>query len=287
MLFRPDRPQLRQAVEADRQALRGLLQSSRRVHLHTDWRAADDYLGRPPYLVAESGRTLVACLACPPDPAPAAWLRLAALGNGRPGGDIAALLDASLTALAELGAEELAVLGPESWLLDPLRARGFRSLTDVITYLKEDDNIAEPGNRDVLVRRARLEDLPALAALDANAFEPRWRHSADMLRSAYAVVASFEVAWLDGGPVGYQLSSVFGRYGHLARLTVQPAYQGQGIGTRLLADALTNLNRLGVTAVTLNTQADNLASRRLYERFGFRPTGDRVTVWQTAVGGGQ
>lgn len=283
MLFRPDRPQLRPAAESDRQALRGLLQSSRRVHLHTDWRTADDYLGHSPYLIAESGHTLVACLACPPDPAPAAWLRLAALGNGRPGRDIAALLDAGLAALAELGAEELAVLGPESWLLDPLRARSFRPLTDVITYLKEDDNIAEPGNRDVLVRRARLEDVPALAALDANAFEPRWRHSADMLRSAYAAVASFDVAWLDDHPVGYQLSSVFGRYGHLARLTVHPAYQGRGIGARLLAGALANLSRFGVKAVTLNTQADNLASRRLYERFGFHPTGDRVTVWQTRV----
>jgi ribosomal-protein-alanine N-acetyltransferase len=283
MFFRSEPSQIRPAAEADRQALRRLLQSQVRIHVHTDWRTPDDYLGESPYLVAESGGRLVACLACPPDPPPAAWLRLAAVADGRPARDFAALLDAGLSALGELGAQELAVLEPERWLRGPLQDAGFRPLVDVITYAREDNDIPDRGAPDVQIRPAQLEDLPALVALDAAAFEPRWRHSVAMLRAAHRAVVSFDVAWLDGMPVGYQFSSTYGRFGHLARLAIHPDYQGRRIGTRLLISALTSLKQHQVVAVTLNTQTDNEASRRLYERFGFHRTGERAAVWQSSL----
>lgn len=283
MFFRPEPAQVRPAVEADRQAARRLLQSMLRIHMHTDWRTADDYLGNSPYLVAESEGRPVACLACPPDPPPAAWVRLAALADGRPIRDFTALLEAGLAALAGLGVQELAVLAPGRWLRGPLQDAGFRPLVDVITLVKEDSSIPGQGAEDVSVRPAQPEDLPTLIALDAAAFEPRWRYSAAMLQAAYREVVSFDIAWLDGKPVGYQFSSTYGRYGHIARLAIHPDYQGRRIGARLLAGALADLRQRKVAAVTLNTQMDNEASRRLYQRFGFRPTGERAPVWQLTI----
>ncbi len=285
MIFRPEQAQVRPAVEADRLALRYLLRGPLRIHLHTDWRTADDYLGDAPYLVAEHDHRLVACLACPPDPPPAAWVRLAALADSRPMRDFRALLEAGLAALGELGAQELNILGPDRWLLALLRDMGFQPLVDVITYIRENGPIPDQGARDVDIRPAQPEDLAALIPLDAAAFEPRWRHSAAMLRAAYRQVVSFDIAWLEGRPVGYQFSSTYGRYGHIGRLATHPEVQGRGIGTRLLVGALAALEQRGVVAVTLNTQADNWASRRLYERLGFRLTGEKATVWHKRLEG--
>ncbi|MBC7263883.1 MAG: HAD-IA family hydrolase, partial [Chloroflexi bacterium] len=48
---------------------------------------------------------------------------------------------------------------------------------------------------------------------------------------------------------------------------------GQGIGTRMLAEAIRFFERQGVEHIILDTQADNERSQRLYRWFGFTPTG--------------
>jgi ribosomal protein S18 acetylase RimI-like enzyme len=57
-------------------------------------------------------------------------------------------------------------------------------------------------------------------------------------------------------------------------LAVDPAWQGRGIGRRLLATALERLRALGAPRVRLEVRPDNLVARRLYESVGFRRVGD-------------
>jgi len=57
-------------------------------------------------------------------------------------------------------------------------------------------------------------------------------------------------------------------------LAVDPAWQGQGIGRRLLAIALERLRGLGLPCVRLEVRPDNPVARRLYESVGFRRVGD-------------
>jgi ribosomal-protein-alanine N-acetyltransferase len=70
---------------------------------------------------------------------------------------------------------------------------------------------------------------------------------------------------------------------HIGRLAVLPRCQEQGIGARLLRDTLTQLWSQGVFRITLNTQESNLSSQRLYLRFGFRPFGERIAVWERVL----
>jgi ribosomal protein S18 acetylase RimI-like enzyme len=69
----------------------------------------------------------------------------------------------------------------------------------------------------------------------------------------------------------------------LARITVHPAVQGQGIGSRLLAEALADYANLGLQQVSLNTQTDNLTSHQLYRAFGFERYGLPIPVWERPV----
>ena len=85
--------------------------------------------------------------------------------------------------------------------------------------------------------------------------------------------------------VGYQISTANARGGHLARLAIDPNYQGRGIGRVLLSDLLEQFSRWGSLNVTVNTQVDNVASLALYENAGFRRTGEIYPVYQSILNG--
>jgi ribosomal protein S18 acetylase RimI-like enzyme len=84
---------------------------------------------------------------------------------------------------------------------------------------------------------------------------------------------------MGGTIVGFQLSTASGSTAHLVRLTVSTEWHGQGIGSALLAHAITSYRANGLSQVTLNTQLDNIASQFLYRKFGFNATGQRLPVW--------
>ncbi len=224
---------------------------------------------------------ITACLAAAPDPAPAAWVRVAAL---RDGGDIttvlSAMLDPILPWLCREGVTELGWLAIESWPNPWLPDLGFRLANEIEIYVKEDT--AVPPIRTIPhlhIRPVTESDLGPLAALEAKAFVPLWRHSARALQLARSQAASFDVVEVAGELVGFQLSTRSRHGVHLARMTIDPAWQGQGIGSVLLTHALRGYYRRGLYRVTLNTQIDNIPSQRLYRKFGFSASGERIPMW--------
>ncbi len=176
------------------------------------------------------------------------------------------------------GVTALVQIGYAPWLTEVLRERGFASRDWVVTYEWHYQPVAVRGNLSVSVRSAHLRDLPALLSLDKSIFGPIWHKPARSFQEALARAFLFTVAEKDDQIVGYQWCDKHKRHGHITRLGVQPGWEGKGVGTRLLTEALAALVSAGVTWVTLNTQESNLRSRMLYEHHGFRPTDDRVAV---------
>ncbi|HEC34835.1 MAG TPA: GNAT family N-acetyltransferase, partial [Chloroflexi bacterium] len=112
---------------------------------------------------------------------------------------------------------------------------------------------------------------------------PPWWLSSTTLKRLQRESACFLVAERAGRCVGYVEARVVETGAHIGRLVVAPRAQGQGSGGLLLAGALSRLWKLGIEWVTLNTQEDNHASRRLYTRFGFRPIGLRAVAWERSI----
>ena len=81
----------------------------------------------------------------------------------------------------------------------------------------------------------------------------------------------------------YQISTQHRQGGHLARIAVLPSEQGRGLGEGLAREALHFFQARGVRLVTVNTQADNHRSLRLYRRLGFDLFGYDVPVWTLAL----
>jgi ribosomal-protein-alanine N-acetyltransferase len=62
---------------------------------------------------------------------------------------------------------------------------------------------------------------------------------------------------------------------HVTTFAVLPAYRRRGLGGRLLSALIELAADLGASVVTLEVRLSNVAARRLYQRFGFRPVGVR------------
>jgi ribosomal protein S18 acetylase RimI-like enzyme len=181
--------------------------------------------------------------------------------------------------LREQGVESLAQVGYAPWVEDILRSSGFVSREKVVTFEWNAQSVAVQGNRDVQVTPARVEDLPNLLQMDRSLFGPVWHKGPLEFSTSLARSHLFTIARLGDRIVGYQWCDRFGDRAHLTRLAVEEPVQHQGIGTRLLTEALAQLAADGVRLVTLNTQTSNSSAQRLYQLHGFRALEEEVDLW--------
>ena len=275
-----------------------LLETAVYTHLHVDWHLPGDWLGSPGFVVApkvenransnsltaklfQSDSKIAACLAATADPLPAAWVRVAALERVDEAEQILAQMLAQVVPpLYKQGATQLAWLTIEDWPQSWLPGFGFYQGSYIETYVKEDRQLPEcPNIPGLTIRQAYATDLEHLARLEALAFGPIWRQSAQALAVARPQSLSFDVALLGEETVGYQLSAKAESGAHLVRLTVHPEKQGVGIGSALLGHAFAGYHRHGLYTVSLNTQVENIASQKLYLKFGFRASQQRLPIW--------
>ena len=180
------------------------------------------------------------------------------------------LFEGTVPFLQQRGTSAVACVTVLEWVEVALRRYlRFETVGTLASYLKSDWLIPEYGNSCVDVSAATPEDAKGLLSVDQAAFPPLWHLDeyaifSPLRRNGYLLKAEWR-----GVIVGYA-SGVWNReHGHLNRLAVHPQAQGYGIGKRLLAESLLRFHQAGVYQVTLNTQSDNPASRRLYEEFGF------------------
>jgi len=75
---------------------------------------------------------------------------------------------------------------------------------------------------------------------------------------------------IDGSVVvGVALCGHDGRRGHIYHLVVDPAYQGRGLGKRLLDDCLDRLRETGVKRAIILVASDNRRGTRFWKRVGW------------------
>jgi ribosomal protein S18 acetylase RimI-like enzyme len=134
------------------------------------------------------------------------------------------------------------------------------------------------------LRRFRPEDDAALISWVRSAEELRMFAGAgltwpldtaqlDLIRSDPEMVAY--TAELDGVPVGhFQIRRHPPGSARLARVIVDPARRGEGLGRALLEAAIQEAQRRGFVHMDLHVYADNAAARALYTALGFDDHGE-------------
>lgn len=166
--------------------------------------------------------------------------------------------------------------------LDFWRAADFAPVERIVEYEKlgTDARVAPPA---VPLRRYDGDDLPRLLELERRTFPWLWWNSTPEM-ALYAEAPQSEL-WVATAPDdverldGYVGITIRGAQGHLDRLAVDPDRRRRGIGAALVALALDRYGRAGVKRISLTTQVDNARAQPLYERFGFRPTRNQLTIY--------
>lgn len=275
---------VRPAQQADRPAISRFTENQHRVHFNLDWWSFDQWLhaDRPSDAIwlAFDREELIGLLAAPFEHSPVVWLRSLAIANGYPAAPIfTALFTHARPTMLALGGERAALLAHPEWLGDLTQRLEFSRCNEIVTLRKSDRTVSDLRRPPTAnIRRARLEDIPAIADNDRASFDVIWWHSAATLAHILQTVAHFVVAELDDRVVGHTFCDVYGGHGHLIRLVVHPAYQRLGIGEQLLRESLLYQIARGAYPLTLNTQVDNATSQMLYRRYGYQLSGSPVQV---------
>jgi ribosomal-protein-alanine N-acetyltransferase len=275
----------RAAVLTDRQQIANLLHNSPYIHRHLDWRYPLDWIGSPPFFVLERRGQIISALACPPDPPEVAWVRLfVSSGNISLKESWQSLWDAARLELLHKGRFIAAVIVLQGWYPDLLLASGFSLGQSIVMLERQGPAAIEASLPAGFSIRAMLQyDLPAVAEVDAAAFDLLWQNSLPALEMAYPQAVLAAVVEAEGQVVAYQLSTRNQLGAHLARLAVHPALQGRGLGRALIADLVHQAERRGLYRLTVNTQDDNAVSLALYKKTGFHETGERYPVYQLEI----
>ncbi len=280
-IFRPPIT-IRNARLEDRQQLANLIHFEIHVHRHLDWRTPLEWIGSPPYLVLEQHKSLLAALACPPDPRQVAWVRLFASAHALSVERAWDLLWAETLEQFKTLEETrwVAALALWPWFVDLLEKRGFVEENRVVMLNWDGAEIAPfQSSPELVIRPMNLDDIALVEAVDEAAFSKIWQNSQVGLSLAYRQAAVATVAEFAGQMVGYQISTATPVGGHLARLAVLPGYQGQGIGLALVQDLLLQFRRRSAQRITVNTQKDNSTSLQLYQKVGFYRTGEEYPLF--------
>lgn len=247
--------------------------------------------GAPALVLMSGDRTVGFAVADWPD-MQSVWLRGVGFAEGVPPRDAVPLLFPDLHhMLIERGVGHVLYAGDtrsDVWLAPLLEQHGYIHLTDVVVYEKHGTHAPSTGNQQIRVRRAETVDLAALVAIDRASFSPKWHKDGTVLGPAVAgEVPLFLVAEDARQVIGYAFATSHfnGRLVHLVRIAVDPAWRGQAVGVRLLAEVMAFARSVGASTITLNTQVDNYAAQRLYEWFGFQRTGERQPVLRCTLTG--
>jgi ribosomal-protein-alanine N-acetyltransferase len=183
------------------------------------------------------------------------------------------LLNALSPHLMAQGVDHLHYSGTDmhrDWLRPVLLAQGFLQYCQLYAYDKFDYNIPTQGNTQVTIRAVDVaKDMPALLTIEELCFADLWRYDALAFSDIAATHPYFVVAEFNGTVVGYQFNAVDSNFGYLVRIAVHPSVERQGIGARLMAEAIRFFQQRRVSRIMLNTQEDNTHAHRLYEWFGF------------------
>jgi ribosomal protein S18 acetylase RimI-like enzyme len=139
---------------------------------------------------------------------------------------------------------------------------------------------------DLNIRKARSEDLRSIVdyygTKGDSPFDPFANE--DLLRQKVDL-DDLIVAEVNGAFAGFVYFFVgdhpwfepeVDRFGHILEVHVKSQYQGRGTATRMLEYAMEDLRKRNVSAIYIDTGANNVEALHLYEKMGFRELGRTI-----------
>lgn len=120
-----------------------------------------------------------------------------------------------------------------------------------------------------------LDDLAEVQAIEQASFTTPWPPHAYRSEIESNRLATYVVVRIEGHVVAYAGMWLLVDEAHVTTFAVHPGWRRRRIGERLLLALLDLAADRHAREATLEVRLSNLAARRLYEKYGFRPVGLR------------
>src|SRR5512141_62227 len=134
---------------------------------------------------------------------------------------------------------------------------------------------------NVVIRKMAIEDVPAVSQIDRLSFSLPWpEHSFHYEVSDNRVAHCFVAETRDKRIAAMIVSWIIVDEMHIATIATHPDFRRQGIGARLLADALADAQAAGAKLAFLEVRAANEPAQSMYRKFGFVITGKRPKYYK-------
>ena len=131
------------------------------------------------------------------------------------------------------------------------------------------------GTPVLRIRPMTATDLASVQLIERASFTTPWPPQAYRQELEANRLAHYLVALIGEQVVGYGGIWLMVDEAHVTTFAVHPAYRRRRIGERLLIALLDLAVDRHAREATLEVRLSNLAARRLYEKYGFRPVGIR------------
>jgi ribosomal-protein-alanine N-acetyltransferase len=127
-----------------------------------------------------------------------------------------------------------------------------------------------------------LEDVPRVMEIEVLSYRHPW--TPGILRDCIRVGYSAFVYEIETTIQAYGLLSIAANEAHILNICVAPAYQGRGIGRKVLRKLLNEAHQKDVDKVFLEVRKSNKAAIGLYKQEGFNRVGIRRDYYPTEQG---
>ncbi len=258
-----------------------LINAPNLAYEHLDWFTSKSRISENSTFCLHSPEELEAMISVAPETQDFAWIRFFFTqrdGNHRTNFHL--LLEHARNWLRSQGVTQLFSLATSEWFENLLLAAGFYVQNHLVSLATRQISGSTPEPHPELeIRPMRWGDWPEVWELDQLCFAPPWQLNQDSLKKCYQTSEYASLATFEGKPIAYQVTTRFLDNLHLARLAVLPRFRGRGIAKSLLFDLSVHFEDNRYELISVNTQADNRSSLRVYEALGFKQEGSLVPVY--------
>jgi ribosomal-protein-alanine N-acetyltransferase len=128
---------------------------------------------------------------------------------------------------------------------------------------------------DLVIRQAKLYDVPAMARIEREAFDEPWS-AAEITKDVTAGGGLYvAAALLDEEIAGYAEIRIVAGEAQVYNIAVAAEKRREGIGEALLRHMIEKAEESGCTVLNLEVMDGNEAAMELYRKLGFREVGRR------------
>ena len=133
---------------------------------------------------------------------------------------------------------------------------------------------------DIVIRRMRLSDVDAVAAIEQATFARPWSRDSFRQEMERNKAARYLVAEKGGQVIGYAGAWIILDESHITNIAVAEPERGRGVGRQLTEALMQYISNLGAAYATLEVRVSNERAQNLYKSLGFVSGGKRKRYYE-------